>query len=309
MSIFYLTIITILVSLFILKHCIIKFYLRKNNVISYDYLLKNFLQVVNKDSYFMNYGLWEKDTLTLQDASINLCDTIYNLVLHENSNNKILDVGCGYGSQDFYWYNKLQEHNKLKEHNKVFELCAIDISQEQIDYAINKQQTLATNILFKQGNAEQINKIYPASYFNTVISLESAFHYQNRNTFFKAVHDVLIPEGTFIIADIMLKNDYKYTSTILKQMFVGLASELIYIPEKNLISKRKWLKNIKKSGFKIVKQLDITKKTFLPHYKYMFYNWLHINGIWGTTFLCDMLLKYMKYVQSFSYMIVVCQKI
>ena len=56
----------------------------------------------------------------------------------------------------------------------------------------------------------------------------------------------MIPEGTFIIADIMLKNDYKYTSTILKQMFVGLASELIYIPEKNLISKRKWLKNIKK---------------------------------------------------------------
>ena len=102
MSIFYLTIIIILVSLFILKHCIIRFYLRKNNIISYDYLLKNFLQVVNKGSYFMNYGLWEKNTLTLQDASINLCNTIYNLaLLQDSSNNKILDVGCGYWSQKF----------------------------------------------------------------------------------------------------------------------------------------------------------------------------------------------------------------
>ena len=302
MSIFYFTIIIILLSLFILKHCIIKYYLRKNNVISYDYLLKNFLQVVNKDSYFMNYGLWEKNTLTLQDASINLCNTIYNLALHENSNsnNKILDVGCGYGSQDFYWYNKLKGHT---------ELSALDISQEQIDYAINKQQTLATNILFKQGNAEQINKLYPLNHFNTVISLESAFHYQNRNLFFKAVHDILVPKGTFIIADIMMKNNYKYTANFMKQMFVGLASELIYIPEKNMISKKRWLANIKKSGFKIVKKIDITKKTFIPHYKFMFYNWLNINGIWGTTYLCDMLIKYMKYVQSFSYMIVLCQKI
>jgi cyclopropane fatty-acyl-phospholipid synthase-like methyltransferase len=78
--------------------------LRKNNVISYEYLLKNFLQVVNKDSYFMNYGRWEKNTLTLQEASINLCDTMYDLAIAKNTNlSKILDVGCGYGSQDFYW--------------------------------------------------------------------------------------------------------------------------------------------------------------------------------------------------------------
>lgn len=306
MGIFYFIIIILLLIFYILKHCFIHFYLRKNNVISYEYLLKNCLQVVNKDSYFMNYGRWEKNTLTLQEASINLCDTIYDLVIAKNTNNnlgKILDVGCGYGSQDFYWYNK------LKMNNKVFEISAIDISQEQINFAINKQQSLATNILFKQGNAEQINKLYPSSYFNTVISLESAFHYAHRNMFFRAVHDVLVPSGTFVIADITLKNSYKYQANIFKQMFVGLAAEMIYIPTKNLISKRHWLANIKKSGFKIVKKIDITKKTFMPHYKFMFYHWLHINGFWGSSRICELLTRYMKYVQSFSYMIVLCKKI
>lgn len=302
MGIFYFTV--ILIIFYILKYSVIHFYLRKNNVISYEYLLKNFLQVVNKDSFFMNYGLWENNTLTLQDASINLCDTVYDLAITNDKNKlvKILDVGCGYGSQDFYWYNKLKT-------DKVFELTALDISQEQIDYAINKQQSLGTNIIFRQGNAEQINKVYPLNHFNTVISLESAFHYAHRNMFFKAVHDVLVPSGTFVITDIMLKNSYKYQSNIFKQMFVGLAAELIYIPAKNLISKRHWLSNIKKSGFEIVKKIDITKKTFMPHYKFMFYNWLHINDIWGSSTICNLLTEYTKYVQSFSYMVVLCKKV
>lgn len=293
----------ILIIFYVLKCWFIQFYLRKNNEISYEYLLKNFLQVVNKDSFFMNYGQWETNTLTLQEASLNLCDTVYDLVPKKNKKPvTILDVGCGYGSQDFYWYNKLKT-------DTTFELSALDISQEQIDYAIVKQKSLATNIRFQQGNAEQINKMYPLNHFNTVISLESAFHYRHRNMFFKAVHDVLKPEGTFVITDIMLKNSYKYQSNLLKKSFVGLASELLSIPAKNLISKRRWLANLENSGFQIVKKIDLTKKTFMPHYKYMFYNWLHINNIWGSSTISKLLTTYAEYVQSFSYMVVLCKKV
>ena len=58
--------------------------------------LKDVLRCVkNNDKYYMNFGYWETDKITLAEANRRLSDlTISQL---KNKKGITLDVGCGYG--------------------------------------------------------------------------------------------------------------------------------------------------------------------------------------------------------------------
>jgi len=64
---------------------------------NYDKLIK-YINCVSKTMY-INYGLWDYNN-TLEDANINLCTFIFNKA-KLSKNHSILDIGCGYGQQDF----------------------------------------------------------------------------------------------------------------------------------------------------------------------------------------------------------------
>jgi SAM-dependent methyltransferase len=69
--------------------------------------------------------------------------------LLNKKNMNILDVGCGYGEQDVEWRGKLDKSCKIK---------AIDISEKQISYAIEKNKD--KDIRFEIGDAMEIDKNY-----------------------------------------------------------------------------------------------------------------------------------------------------
>jgi hypothetical protein len=50
---------------------IINYFFRKNNKISYNVLLKNYIQNVSKNNYFMNYGLWDDKINDLDNLKFN----------------------------------------------------------------------------------------------------------------------------------------------------------------------------------------------------------------------------------------------
>ena len=63
--------ILLLLILFI-YYLVIKTYFRiKNNIISYHTLLNEYIHKVSENNYYMNYGLWEKNTSSLINANKN----------------------------------------------------------------------------------------------------------------------------------------------------------------------------------------------------------------------------------------------
>ena len=70
----------------------------------------------------MNYGYWLSNMDDIETANKNLCDLIYNEIMDKDN---ILDIGCGYGEQDFYW-------KELGAKN----ITAIDISKKSIKKGI-----------------------------------------------------------------------------------------------------------------------------------------------------------------------------
>ena len=207
-------IILIIILLTILQMChfyynhILNTYFIKDNHIAYTCYLK-FIQLVSEKNYYMNYGLWGKKNNTLIKANKHLARVVFQKAVQERKNNQvynILDVGCGYGAQDFLL------KKKLKLSQDAFHITAIDISEKQIIYANKKKERLNIknkSLTFEICDAMKIVEKYKENSFDAVISLESAFHYGNRPYFFNQVYHILNEEGTFVISDIMLSDDYK----------------------------------------------------------------------------------------------------
>jgi len=266
----------------------------------YDYFI-NFIHKVSKNNYYMNYGLWDKKHNTLLKAYKNLCNFIYKKAKLKYGKN-VLDVECGYGRQDFYWSKKIK--NKLK-------IFAVDISDTHISNANKfKKQINNKNIEFIKGDAHKLLELKKIKNkkFDRIISLESAFHYKERNVFFNNVSKLLDDNGLFIITDIVCNDDYIANGpNIFSNIFLKFACDFLCFPVQNLISKKEWCKQIEKSNLKIIELYDITNMTFNPYYEHFFKIYIK-NQNYSEVFL-NILYYIFFNIQPFSYNIAICRQL
>lgn len=282
--------------IYVIYAFVVDYYFLKDGHIDYDIYLKNFIQIVSKDNYFMNYGYWDTaDTLLKANtALIHLILTKSGVQGKKHMN--VLDVGCGYGEQDFNWMPLLDVTNRL---------TAVDISDTQIAFAKEKCKTLGeSRLFFDQCDAMLLNKKFAKNSFHSVLSVESAFHYSDRPQFFQAVCDVLKENGTFVICDIILHENYK--PGLWNGLFLRVFSDFLKIPSCNLIKTNEWETTIKDSGLEIVECIDITDKTFKPYYHNFFHKYMEHYGMPSS--IASRIYDFFVYVQPFSYVVAVCKK-
>jgi cyclopropane fatty-acyl-phospholipid synthase-like methyltransferase len=285
---------------------------RKDGNITYDYLIQ-YIQCISKGNYFMNYGLWDKKHDTLKKANQNLCDFMFSHAkLDSTSSQKrlnILDVGCGYGKQDFMIYDILVSKSPR------FKITALDLSKKQVDFAnkVRRRKGIPKKKLtFMEGDAHCLLEYFNSpnrspsknnnKKFDRILSIESAFHYKDRPLFFNSVSKLLTKDGIFVISDIMLKDTY--TPTIMTRCFLDFAKDFLCIPEQNLIKAQKWRAQVEENGLKVVELYDITDKTFVPYYSHFFNKYIQEKQLP----LCTAsMLEYMFCtVQPFAYLVAVC---
>ena len=275
------TIILVVLIYFLYKYTINKF---SNN---YDNFIKILNNVDNNHLNFMNFGYWDDEYMSLTNANKKLCDFVINQT--KIKNNKILDIGCGYGEQDFYWNDKYK-----------CDIVALDISKKQIDYGTEKAKKLNNDsIKFIQGDAT--NLPFSDKSFKNIICLESAFHYNPRNDFFKESYRVLDNDSELIIADIVLKNNHY---GILKSLFINFFKEILSVPNENLITANTYVNNLKECGFE-VETINISSKTFKPYFNHFSKN--HHFSFYFYDKLVDIIKNNIEHI-PFEYYIFKCKK-
>ncbi|MFG1794527.1 SAM-dependent methyltransferase [Nocardia sp. NPDC049149] len=145
-----------------------------------------------EDSLFINLGYWRDNPATLDEASRDLA----RLVGREaelGPGDTQLDVGFGYGDQDFLW---------AKEFGPA-QIVGVNIAVEQIEIASKRADELGLSdrIRYEYGSAIALPR--PAESCTKVTALESAFHFPSYPRFFAEAHRVLQPGGMLVTADIV----------------------------------------------------------------------------------------------------------
>ncbi|MER8260690.1 SAM-dependent methyltransferase [Streptomyces albidoflavus] len=220
------------------------------------YEVYDYNNLMTDRSAYINLGYWKSGCDTLDEASEALVDLLAERA-DLRAGDEILDVGFGYGDQDFRWL-KTRDFARL---------TGVNVTPSHVRWATDRarKEGVADKLEFHEGSATDLR--YPAASFHKVLALESAFHFVHRTDFFQQAHRVLRPGGTLALIDVMPLALPESAGGGLpeqrKNSFSGA------IPPGNWYACDVYAEKLKEAGFVNVRMESIRDHVYEPWQRYM----------------------------------------
>lgn len=184
---------------------------------------------------FLNLGYWDEDTRDQKQACQNMMEQLLALIPPKKG--RILDVACGKGATTAYLLNYYAPEN----------VNGIDISGKNMEFA----RANAPGCTFQEMSATDLN--FPDNAFDSIISVEAAFHFHTREKFLQEAYRVLKPGGRLVLSDILMSLE--------GERQVESRTELNYV--KDLEG---YQHIIQRAGFDEVEVIDATEQCWRRHF-------------------------------------------
>jgi erythromycin 3''-O-methyltransferase len=148
------------------------------------------IQFADRTTMYTNIGYWPSDATTVDEAGEAIAVVLADAAGIEPGQD-VLDVGCGYGEQDFLW---LREKCPRAIH-------AMDLAPHQIERARDRAaaEELGDRLDFRVGSATDLP--FADASFDRVVSLDAPMHFHTRAEFFAEAYRVLRPGGVLATVD------------------------------------------------------------------------------------------------------------
>ncbi|MEO3845929.1 MULTISPECIES: cyclopropane-fatty-acyl-phospholipid synthase family protein [unclassified Streptomyces] len=220
-------------------------------------------RLVVEDTNYYNLGYWPGCT-KLDEAAQALADEVADTAEFK-PDDTILDVGFGYGDQDFHWIDKYGPSK----------IIGINITKTHIRIATDraKERGLTDRIDFREGSATAIP--LPDNSVDKVVALESAFHFATRADFFAEAHRVLRPGGVLVTADIIPMEGGKPKADIRSHAIKWIR---VMIDDANWYPRKRYGEILESAGFESVEVRSIRDEVYEPWREY------HVRRLQDPTF-------------------------
>lgn len=210
--------------------------------------------IENWDDYhdgYLNFGLWENDITDYVEAARHLLARVGEKI-EINENSKILDVGCGMGTQDRFFAERFNCMN----------IEAVDLTKKHI--ALAKKRLRCSEhkdkIRYSVGNACQLP--FEKRSFTHVISIEAPVNFVTRDRFFKEAFSFLKPDGRMGLSDFYIKEK---PATPMGIWFTNICAHFWQIPRANRYNLETYRKKLEDVGFVDI-ELEAVEDDVIPGY-------------------------------------------
>lgn len=139
----------------------------------------------------LHHGYWKEGNESVEQATMQLIDLVAKAG-HISKGDILCDVGCGYGAT-----------SRLLAKKYGAAVTAVTLSKNQWEYAKTNYPSSNPHYLLE----DFLQNSLPSNSFDTVISIESSEHMEDKEKFFSEVMRILKPGGHFVTCVWLAKND------------------------------------------------------------------------------------------------------
>ena len=202
---------------------------------------------------YLNFGLWEEgvdDYLAAAENMVRRMGTLLGL----DGESRLLDVGCGMGSQDLYLLRRFAP----------LSIDALDVTWPHVEHARRRAREAGceSRVRFHHGTATSIP--FPGESFTHVLSIEAPEHFDTREDFLREAHRVLAPGGVAAFADYTLKRPPRGP---LERFVVEAARSLWKVPRVNVITSDAYRETMRRAGFANAQVEEVGRLTIPGYYR------------------------------------------
>lgn len=227
----------------------------------------------------LHYGIWSEGIKNLADAVLNT-NNLLAKIGDIKSTDMVLDAGCGVGGSAIYLATKIG-----------CKVTGITLSEKQANTATEfaKKRGVSDLVSFHAMNYTATS--FADNSFDFVWAIESMQTATDKSDFLKEAKRILKPGGKIVIADCFKSYNYAFNENKLMQlMFNGWAVS-------DVLSLQEFTEKAEQVGFKLEKEVDVTKEVYPSVVKFFF------AAFWGMfgTFLYNVFVKKASYFSRVHY--------